>query len=521
LLIFETVLVLLLGATVLSLIAKRAGLPYPTLLAMGGALVAFVPNPPSLDMPPELILALFAAPVLLDAAHDASLRDLRDTWRPVLWLVLVAVGLTTITVAFVARQFLPDFPWAAAIALGALLSPPDAVAALAVLQHVNPPHRIRKVLEGESLLNDASALLIYKLALGTLAAGSLSVTGAIPTFAIVVFGSAAVGWLLARLVGMLMERIEDAPTSVILQFVFTFGVWLLAERLGLSAVVTIVVFGLTMAQQTTLAMPARLRVSSFAIWQSVTFVLNVLAFTLIGLQIGPILGALNGAERLRALGAAIAILVVVIAVRFVWVLVYHAFALWRSDSVGPDDRSSRYRPTTKSAVVVAWSGMRGIVTLAAALALPANFPHRDLVLLTAFVVVLGTLVIQGLTLRPLLNLLRLPKDTIVEDEISVAREAALKAAITELEADDTPAAQRLRMEYGEAMSQALLGRDPYDTADNALRLRVLGKARRAIHHLRSTGAVGDDAYRLVEEELDWLELSARPRPTAPQRKEAS
>jgi CPA1 family monovalent cation:H+ antiporter len=257
--------VLLLGATVLSVIAKRAGLPYPTLLALGGASVALIPGAPRLDLPPELILALFVAPVLLDAAYDTSLRDLRNAWRPVLWLVLVAVGLTTLTVAFTARLFLPDFPWAAAITLGALLSPPDAVAALAVLKHANPPHRIRKVLEGESLLNDASALLVYKLALATLAAGSFSVAQAIPTFAIVVFGSVAAGWVLARLVGILMERIEDAPTSVILQFVITFGVWLLAERLGLSAVVTIVVFGLTMAQRTTFRMQAALRVSSFAI----------------------------------------------------------------------------------------------------------------------------------------------------------------------------------------------------------------------------------------------------------------
>jgi monovalent cation/hydrogen antiporter len=506
-LVFETVLGLLLGATILSVIAKQVNVPYPTLLALGGALIAFLPGAPRLDLPPELILALFVAPVLLDAAYDASLRDLKDTWQPVSSLVLVAVGATTIAVAFAARQLFPELPRAAAIALGALLAPPDAVAALAVLRQVDPPHRIRKVLEGESLLNDASALLLYKLAVGTVAAGSFSVAQAIPTFALVVFGSIVADCLLALLTRPLVEHVEDAPTSVILQFVITFGVWLVAEHLGLSGVVTIVVFGLTAARQSSL--PARLRLSSFAIWESVTFVLNVLAFTLIGLQIRPILEALEDAERLRAVGAALAILAVVIAIRFAWVMTYHSLVQWKNRVFGfHPARASISPPTVKGALVVAWSGMRGIVTLAAALALPADFPQRDFLLLTAFVVVLGTLLIQGLTLRPLLSFLHLPKDHTVEAEIGLAREAALKAAKMELKSDESPAAQRLRLEYGEALSQARRGRNPRDTPDNALRRRVLAKSRRAIQDLRSTGAIGDDAYRLVEEELDWLELSA-------------
>lgn len=508
-LIFETILGLLLGATVLSVIAQRADIPYPTLLALGGAVVAFLPGVPRLDLPPELILALFVAPVLLDAAYDASLRDLRENWRPVSSLVLVAVGLTTVAVAFTARQLFPDLPWAAAIALGALLAPPDAVAALAVLRQVDPPHRIRKVLEGESLLNDASALLIYKLAVGAVALGGFSAADAVPTFTVVILGSVLAGWLLAWPVDMLLNRFKDAPTSVILQFVNTFGVWLLAEHLGLSAVVTIVVFGLTVAWRTT-PMPAHLRVSSFAIWESVTFVLNVLAFTLIGLQIGPILEALSGPERLRFLGAALAILAVVIAVRLVWAMTYTLIP-WKNRPIGSRPASRSMPPlTAKGGLVIGWSGMRGIVTLAAAMALPAGFPYRDFIQLTAFVVVLGTLVLQGLTLRPLLVLLRLPKDARVETELGLARGAALKAAMTELESDDTPAAQRLSLEYQDALSRIERGRDPHDTPDNALRRRIVLASRRAIHDLRRTGAIGDDAYRRVEEELDWLELSARP-----------
>lgn len=207
--IFETILVLLLGATILSMVAGRLNVPYPTLLALGGVVVSLIPGTPTLDLPPDLILALFVAPVLLDAAHDTSLRDLRENWRPVLSLVLVAVGLTTVTVAVVAKFFLPEMPWGAAIALGALLAPPDAVAALAVLRQVAPPHRIRTILEGESLLNDASSLLIYKLAIGVVAADGFSVAELTPALVLVTFGSAAAGWAMARIVVRVLAPISE------------------------------------------------------------------------------------------------------------------------------------------------------------------------------------------------------------------------------------------------------------------------------------------------------------------------
>jgi Na+/H+ antiporter len=511
-LVFETILVLLLGATVLSKIARRISVPDPTLLALGGALVALMPHAPRLDLPPDLILALFVAPVLLDAAYDASLRDLRDNWRPVLSLVLVAVGVTTVAAAFAARLLIPDIPWAAAIALGALLAPPDAVAALAVMREVHPPHRIRKILEGESLLNDASALLIYKLAVGAAAAGGFSVIQAAPTFGLVVLGSVVAGFVLAWPVVRLVNPMSDAPSSVIVQFVTTFGVWLLAERLGLSGVVTIVVFGLTMARRTTNPMPAHLRLPSFAIWESATVVLNVLAFTLIGLQIRPILEALTPDERARYLEASFIILAVVILVRIAWVMTYNGLVRWKNHVFGLHvARSSMAPPTARGGMVVAWSGMRGIVSLAAAMALPAGFPYRDFIQLCAFVVVLGTLLIQGLTLRPLLRLVRLPEDNTVESEIHLARKAALKAAMGALEAEESPAAQRLRLEYAEALQEARRGGDARDTTDNALRRRVVDASRDAIQALRHDETIGDDAYRMVEEELDWLELSARPR----------
>src|SRR4051794_19719860 len=407
---FEAILVLLFGATILSSVARRVGVPYPTLLAVGGAALAFVPGAPRLELPPELILALFVAPVLLDAAYDASLRDLRANWLALASLVLVAVVLTTTVVAGVARLIFPDMPWAAAIALGSVVAPPDAVAALAVLRQIRPPYRIRVILEGESLLNDASALLVYRLAIGAVAAGGFSPIDAAPTFAIVVFGSIAAGWLLAWPVSFVTGRVSDAPSSAILQFVFTFGVWLLAERFGLSGVVTVVVFGLTLARRTAVPLAARIRLPSFAIWETATMVLNVLAFTLIGLQIGPIFEHVSSPERIHLLTAALAVLAIVMGVRLVWTFTYDGFLrLWQ---LRRRDRptSPVVQPTAGGALVVGWAGMRGIVTLAAALALPPAFPYRDFILVTAFVVVLGTLLVQGLTLRPLLRLLRLPKE---------------------------------------------------------------------------------------------------------------
>jgi Na+/H+ antiporter len=506
--VFESLLALLLAATVLSAFARRFGIPYPALLAVAGALLAFVPGAPRLDLPPELILALFVAPVLLDAAYDASLRDLRRNWIPVSSLVLVAVALTTLAVAVAARAILPDMPWAAAVALGAMLAPPDAVAALAVLRQLDPPHRMRVILEGESLLNDASALLIYRLAVGAVAAGGFHAAAAAPAFALVFVGSVLAGWLAARPVGMLMARVADPPSSVILQFVTTFGVWLLAERLGLSGVVTIVVFGLTLARQNVAPLPARLRIPSFAIWETATVVLNVLAFTLVGLQLGPIWAALSPSQRVDYLLSAVAILGVVIGVRLAWVFVHHfGDAALRRLLRRRTTRDGEAPPSAKDALAVGWSGMRGIVTLAAALALPVGFPHRDFMQLTAFVVVLGTLVLQGLTLRPLLHLLALPKDDLVEREFALARKAVLKAALEAIKDDASPSAGRLRQEYVEALGQARSGADPYETPDNVLRRQVVGAGRAAIDDLRSTGAIGDEAYRRIEEDLDWRELS--------------
>src|SRR3954470_14819962 len=230
----EQVLALFVAAVILAGTARRVGAPYPVFLAIGGGLLAFLPVGDGFTLPPELALALFVAPVLLDAAYDASLRDLKDNWVPVMSLVVFAVGLTTLAVAVVVRALIPDVAWAPAIALGAVVAPPAAGPATAVLRPLRPPHRLLTILEGESLLNDATALLIYRVAVGAVAANEFSVRSVAPTFLLAIAGSLVAGPLFGWFVLKVTERVRHVPTAIILQFVCTLGVWIIAEHVGLS-----------------------------------------------------------------------------------------------------------------------------------------------------------------------------------------------------------------------------------------------------------------------------------------------
>lgn len=478
-------------------------------LALGGALLAFFPGAPSFSVPPELALALFVAPVLLDAAYDTSLRDLRDNWAPVTGLVVFAVGLTTAAVAFVAHTLIPSMPWAAAIVLGAVVAPPDAVAATAVLRPLRPPHRLLTILEGESLLNDASALLIYRLAVGAVAAGGFSIGAVAPTFLIAVAGSLVVGPALGWAVLRVLARVQHIPTAIILQFVSTFAVWLLAEHIGLSGVLTTVCYAMALARRGPELTPARVRIPSYAVWDTAIFALNILAFIFIGLQLRPILEALEPAQRAPYFAVAGAVLVTVIVVRFAWHMSFNAIVRWRDRQRGFHPPRPMLRPTVGSGLVISWAGMRGIVTLAAALALSADFPYRDLIVLTAFSVVVGTLVIHGLTLKPLMRALDLRDDDPVGGEVAAARERALRAALESLAREQSSVADLLRKEF-----KALLTSERSDgpgaawrASHGEMRRSALRAARQAVLAMRSSEEIGDDAFHRLEEELDRLEMA--------------
>jgi CPA1 family monovalent cation:H+ antiporter len=345
---------------------------------------------------------------------------------------------------------------------------------------------------------------------GAVAANGFSIAAVAPTFLLAVAGSLVAGPALGWLVFRLMERVEHVPTAIILQFVSTFGVWMLADGVGLSGVLTMVCYAITLARTSPGRTPAGTRIPTYAVWETVVFALNILAFIFIGLQIRPILESLEPAARGRYFAVAGAVLVTVIAVRVAWHMSFNAVLRWQNRWFGFHPPRPMLRPTIGSGLIISWAGMRGIVSLAAAMALPSAFPCRNLIVLTAFAVVLGTLAIQGLTLKPLLRALDLHDDDPVGRELSVARECALRARLASLARERSPATELVRQE--------LRARLAYERSDadgggatrsehSELLRKALQAARQAVLAMRANGEIGDDAFHRMEEELDWLEMA--------------
>jgi len=503
--VFEIVIALLLGGAILAAIARRLSMPYPALVAIAGAALALLPRVPALVLDPELALALFVAPVLLDAAFDASQRDLRRNWRAVASLAIGAVVLTVIVVAVVAHALVPALPWAAAIALGAIVAPPDAAAASAVLKQLRPPNRLLVILEGESLFNDASALLIYRFAIAATASG-FAATWSLPAMLLLVAaGSVVLGLVLSRVIVTLTARIHDVATAVIVQFCGTFAVWLLAERLHLSGILTMVVFAMAISRPAAQLTAARIRLPSFAVWEVAVFVLNVLAFILVGFQLRRIIE--RTAWR-QSVGVAAAVCVAVIVARIAWVSGAAAISRWRCrprpGGARPEDVVAL---SGRGAAIVGWCGMRGIVTLAAALALPVTFPFRDLIFLTSFAVVLVTLVVQGMTLRPLLVRLDVRDDGGVEREVQLARVETLRAALAAVaECGGGESSDLFRRRYEMRLQRAERNEEEIDPRDAAVVRAATVAERRRLIELRDDGTIGDAAFQQVEQELDIKEL---------------
>ncbi|MGA9722164.1 MAG: cation:proton antiporter [Candidatus Binatus sp.] len=515
---------LLVGAVLLAALARRIKVPSPSLFALGGVIVALLPHGPRISLQPDLALALFVAPVLMNAAFDSSLRDLRENWIPVFGLVFVAVALTTSAVALVARWLVPGMPWAAAIALGAAVAPPDAAAATAVRKEVRLPHRLVAILEDESLLNDASALLIYRLAVGAAVAhtGNNNTMAVASTLAFVLVGSIAMGALSAFTYANIVSRFSDVPSSIVMQFVGAFGIWILADRLALSGVLTVVTFAVVASRRSSIRLPAAVRVPSYAVWDLAVFVLNALAFILAGLQIGPIMDRLDRAHHVHYVVFATAILMTVILARTGWLMIYNLSLRIARRILGRHTPQTLAVPPFKRSMLASWCGMRGIVTLAAGLALPDGssgapaFPYRDLIVLTSFAVVLGTLVVQGLTLRALVMMLGIEDDSPVDNEVRAGRVEIFKAALESIDSgdNDNDVVQIVRREYAEVLRQidGSSGRSESEhQAKVALYIAARAAARERLIALRATGVIGEAAFQVLEAELDLLELGGQVR----------
>jgi CPA1 family monovalent cation:H+ antiporter len=513
--IFEVMISLLLVGAVLSLWAERVGVPYPALLALAGAGLALIPGMPEVALDPELALALFVAPVLLDAAFDASPRDLKHNLAPVVSLALGAVAISTAAVALIAHWMIPQMGWAAAIALGAIVSPPDASAATAVLRRLGLPHRLTVILEGESLFNDASALLIYRFAVVAALTGEFSGWSVVPMLIVTAGGSVAAGILLARFYLKFIARVHHVSISIMLQFISTFAVWILADRVGLSAIIAVVCYAMTLARMVPAEIDARRRIVSYAVWEVVVFVLNVLAFVLVGLQLRGIVSRLEPGQWPAYITFAAAVCAAVILTRIGWWMSHSTISRWRIRRSGKPLPHGALRPTTGSALIISWCGMRGIVTIAAALALPGNFPFRDLIVLCAFSVLLATLVGQGLTLRWLVSHIEIPDDGMVEREIGLARAETARVALRNLDDSHSTPTSGLRRDYKARLNsgeQQSTGAQPDDSPPVAtLQRRMVEAQRQVLIEMRARDEIGDAAFQSAQEELDLLELTADPR----------
>lgn len=498
----ESLLVLLAIAICLLQVSRRLSIPYPTLLASAGVVLALVPGTPKIAFEPATALALFIAPAICDSAFEFPLGSIRQLWKP---LVVVAVAAVVVTAAAVAwlGVHAAGLPLFAAVALGAIVAPPDAVAATAILRTVRMPRRAVAILKGESLLNDATALLIFSAAVGTFLQESgsgqwwaLQTVTAVP-------GGLFLGFVLAKLLNYLLRFFAGLLSAYLLEYLFTFGAWIVATRLGLSAVLCVVAFAMTLASDAGLVTPARMRLHNAAVSHTLVFLLNVLAFLLMGFQAQSIVSAMS-IDRLReSLWFAGDVLVCVIIVRMAWVLLYNRLAYRYSWLRGA------YKPTTfRQGVLLGWCGMRGLVTLVTAIALPETFPQRDLIVLTAFGVVLGTLVLQGLTVAPVVRLLRLDAEDGLVEELTRARADLASVAFEALTDETGLIADHWRFEFGEIQWSISPGKDPTLLGEwRRLGLLAAQQQRSKLEQLHLGHQVGPEVYTILQEDIDFFEVA--------------
>lgn len=501
---FESTLVLAAVVIVLLQVSRKLAVPYPAMLALAGMAMAVLPWVPDIALDPRQVLAVFIAPALLEAAYTFPSSALLRYFVPLFTLATVVVLITTAAVAGLAMVW-QNIPLAAAVALGAIVSPPDEAAATAMISQLQLPRSTLAILTGESLFNDTVALLLYSAALGFVAADN-DHAAVISQITLALPGAALLGVVVGAIYLVLGPLLSGTMSGVLLGFVATFGSWVIADRLNLSPTTAVIAFAMTLARYLPGRQLAHDRVFAGVVWQLTVFVLNAGAFLLIGLEARAIvLRELAHNNLGNALTFAVGVFVVVVVARGVCVGIYYRivrnFSRQRGQKVSVGRQS----------ILVAWCGMRGLVTLATALALPENFPSRDLIVLSALSVVLGTLVLQGLTLVPLIRALRFAPDTSFISEFSKARVALLDAALEDLNEGADERQQLLRRTY--EIDKAITQKSGYQRsahALNALRCRLVRVQRVRLLELRRRGELEDDVFRELERTLDLAELAATP-----------
>ena len=526
----EIILVLLAGVAALAALARRIGMPYPILLVLGGLVLAFVPGLPRVELEPGIVFVLFLPPLLFASAYFTSWRDFRANIRAI---GLLAVGLVLVTVVAVAAiaHLVVGLSWPAAFVLGAIVSPTDAIAATSIAQRLGVPRRIVTILEGESLLNDATGIVAYRVASGV-AAGAIafSLSGATLQFVVGAVGGIAVGvaagWLMVRV----FEFLDDTPVEIVASLLTPFAAYLVAEEgphllwhelLGFpgepffSGVLAAVAGGLYVGRKAPALMSSGSRLEGVAVWNVVVFLLNGLAFGLIGLQLPYVIEGLEEYTYAELFLYAVAVSLAVILARIAWVFPATYLPRWAFRSL----RERNPTPPWRSVAVVSWAGMRGVISLAAALALPLSVPGRDLILFLTFCVILATLVLQGLSLPALIRLFKLEDDGSTEREEVKGRIGVARAALDGIDElaeeewvrEDT--AERVRGMYNYRKSRFVAratgedsdGIEERSSAYQRFMHQLLRAQRRELLRLRDEGEIGDEALHRIERDLDLEE----------------
>ncbi|HEV2695625.1 MAG TPA: Na+/H+ antiporter [Verrucomicrobiae bacterium] len=511
---------LMLAVAALALVARRLHIPYPILFVIGGLLLGLIPGIPKMRLDPELVFVFFLPPLLFPAALFTSWRDFRANLRGISLLAIGLVLFTTVTVALLAHYFM-GMSLAAGFVLGAIVSPPDAIAATAIAQRLRIPHRIVTILEGESLVNDATALVVYRFAVVAVATGSFSWSQAGGQFLIVSLGGILVGLAVGWLATWFHRRVEDAPIEITVSLLTPFAAYLPADHLGVSGVLSVVTAGLYLGWRLPEITDYRTRMAARPVWDMTGFLLNGFVFILIGLQLPTVLDGLAAAAipTRQLVWYSVLISVAVIVVRILWVFPATYLPRMLFKSIREKDPC----PSWRHVAIVAWTGMRGVVSLAAALGLADQgdraFPGRDLILFLTFVVILVTLVLQGLSLPALIRWLGIKDDGNLEAEERAARLKANQAALAKLdevsqtEPSKTEAMHRLRVEYEDhimqlkALSPGRAGKQIrlFSAEYERLSQVALVQERKTILELRNDSTISDEVLREIQRDIDLAE----------------
>jgi CPA1 family monovalent cation:H+ antiporter len=501
----EFLFVLLLAAALLVRLADIVGLPFPIVLVLGGLAIGLVPGLPDITLEPEIVFLVILPPLLTSAGFAMSPQELRAQWRPLSFLVLGVVAATIVVVAVVAHALVDGLSWAAAFTLGAIVAPTDPVAALATFARLGAPRRVTLIVEGESTLNDATALVAFRIAVAVAAGGAFDVLDAGVDLVASAAGGIAVGLAAAWLERFVLQRLNDRPLGIMLTVLTSYGAYVAAEELGVSGVLAAVVAGLYLGWHQHTAFDADTRLSAIAFWEVLVFALNALVFILLGLQFPALTAQLRdevalGTATVSGLAIAATLIAVRLAAQFV-------------PAVNTGDG-------WRERIVVGWSGMRGAISLAAALSVPLDVPGRAQIVFLTFVVILVTLVGQGLTLPLLLSFLGLRGERVWSPAEAVGRLEAAQAALDrldELEAEGMAEERlrRLRELYRARFRQCqavLMGEGMETTPEREKGLRygrlrrdLIAVERAALLSLRDQGRLPPEVLRQIQRDLDLEE----------------